>query len=77
MVSLSTYDLYMHAKTLVGCQYGSIVPNRDFPMLLNLWRTGRLPLDKLISERIPLDDVNVAFDDLRSGSGIRSVIVNG
>ncbi|MCV7080334.1 hypothetical protein [Mycolicibacterium insubricum] len=46
-------------------------------MLLNLWRTGRLPLDKLISERIPLDDVNVAFDDLRSGSGIRSVIVNG
>ncbi|MCB0927464.1 MAG: Zn-dependent alcohol dehydrogenase [Mycolicibacterium insubricum] len=77
MVSLSAYDLYMHAKTLVGCQYGSIVPNRDFPMLLNLWRTGRLPLDKLISERIPLDDVNVAFDDLRSGSGIRSVIVNG
>lgn len=75
-VSLSAYDLYMHAKTLVGCQYGSVVPGRDFPMLLNLWRTGRLPLERLITGRVTLDEVNGAFDDLRSGSGIRSVIVN-
>jgi S-(hydroxymethyl)glutathione dehydrogenase/alcohol dehydrogenase len=76
-VTLSAYDLYMHGKTLVGCQYGSVVPGRDFPMLLDLWRTGRLPLDRLITNRIALDDVNTAFDDLRSGNGIRSVIVNG
>lgn len=75
-VSLSAYDLYMHGKTLVGCQYGSVVPGRDFPMLLNLWRTGRLPLERLITSRIALDDVNIAFDDLRHGTGIRSVIVN-
>ena len=75
-VSLSAYDLYMHGKTLVGCQYGSVVPGRDFPMLLNLWRTGRLPLEKLITGRIALDDVNAAFEDLRTGAGIRSVIVN-
>jgi S-(hydroxymethyl)glutathione dehydrogenase/alcohol dehydrogenase len=75
-VSLSAYDLYMHGKTLVGCQYGSVVPGRDFPLLLNLWRTGRLPLEQLITARITLEDVNSAFDDLVHGTGIRSVIVN-
>jgi S-(hydroxymethyl)glutathione dehydrogenase/alcohol dehydrogenase len=76
-VTLSAYDLYMHGKTLVGCQYGSVVPGRDFPMLLDLWRAGRLPLERLITSRIKLEEVNTAFDDLRAGSGIRSVIVNG
>ena len=75
-VSLSAYDLYMHGKTLVGCQYGSVLPGRDFPLLLNLWRTGRLPLEHLITARIRLEDVNSAFDDLVHGIGIRSVIVN-
>ena len=51
MVSLSAYDLFMNAKTLVGCQYGSVVPGRDFPMLLDLWRAGRLPLERLITRR--------------------------
>jgi S-(hydroxymethyl)glutathione dehydrogenase / alcohol dehydrogenase len=49
----------------------------DFPLLLDLWRTGRLPLDRLITGRITLDEVNMAFDDLARWSGIRSVIVNG
>lgn len=75
-VTLSAYDLYMHGKILVGCQYGSVVPGRDFPMLLNLWRAGRLPLDQLITGRITLDEVNRAFEDLVHGKGIRSVIVN-
>jgi S-(hydroxymethyl)glutathione dehydrogenase/alcohol dehydrogenase len=66
----------MNAKTLIGCQYGSVVPGRDFPMLLELWRGGRLPLDRLISRRVPLDLVNEAFDDLTAGRGIRTVIVN-
>ena len=66
----------MHGKTLVGCQYGSVVPSRDFPLLLGLWRTGRLPLDQLITGRMKLVDVNVAFDDLVRGAGIRTVIVN-
>lgn len=75
-ISLSAHDLFMQGKTVVGCQYGSVVPGRDFPMLLNLWRSGALPLDKLITRRIALGEVNSAFDDLLSGNGIRSVIVN-
>lgn len=53
-----------------------MVPGRDFPLLLDLWRTGWLPLDRLVTGRITLDEVNLAFDDLAGGSGIRSVIVN-
>lgn len=75
-VALSAYDLFMDGKTLVGCQYGSVVPDRDFPMLLDLWRAGRLPLEKLITRRVPLDEVNEAFDDLANGVGVRTVLVN-
>jgi S-(hydroxymethyl)glutathione dehydrogenase/alcohol dehydrogenase len=75
-VSLSAYDLFMNAKTLVGCQYGSVVPARDFPMLLDLWRIGRMPLDQLVSRRVALDEVNEAFADLSAGRGVRTVIVN-
>jgi S-(hydroxymethyl)glutathione dehydrogenase/alcohol dehydrogenase len=75
-VSLSAYDLFMNAKTLVGCQYGSVVPGRDFPMLLDLWRSGRMPLDRLVSRRVGLDEVNDAFADLTAGRGVRTVIVN-
>ena len=75
-LSLSAYDLFMNAKTLVGCQYGSVVPARDFPMLLELWRNGRLPLDRLVTRRVALDEVNDAFADLSTGTGIRTVLVN-
>jgi S-(hydroxymethyl)glutathione dehydrogenase/alcohol dehydrogenase len=75
-LSLSAYELFMDAKTLVGCQYGSVVPARDFPLLLDLWRSGRMPLDRLISRRVALDEVNDAFADLTAGNGVRTVIVN-
>jgi S-(hydroxymethyl)glutathione dehydrogenase / alcohol dehydrogenase len=75
-VSLSAYHLFMDAKTLVGCQYGSVVPARDFPLLLDLWRAGKLPLERLVSRRVALAQVNEAFDDLARGRGIRTVIVN-
>jgi S-(hydroxymethyl)glutathione dehydrogenase/alcohol dehydrogenase len=75
-LTLSPYDLFMDGKTLVGCQYGSGVPERDFPLLLDLWRAGRLPLDRLISRRVALEQVNDALADLTHGIGIRTVIVN-
>lgn len=75
-LALSAYDLFMNAKTLVGCQYGSVSPARDFPLLLDLWRSGRMPLEKLVTRRVVLDEVNDAFADLQSGRGIRTVLVN-
>jgi len=75
-ISLSTYDLFMDGKTLVGSQYGSTVPERDFPLLLDLWQSGRLPLDRLISDRITLTEVNKALDQFAAGTGLRTMIVN-
>ena len=62
-------------KSLLGSNYGSTVPARDFPMLARLYLDGKLPIDELITNRCSLDEVNDAFDLMRSGARGRSVIV--
>ncbi|MCX7620240.1 MAG: Zn-dependent alcohol dehydrogenase [Acidimicrobiales bacterium] len=64
-------------KKLLGCLLGSSNSRRDVPMLLSLWRQGRLDLDGMITSRRSLDDINAALDDLRSARGIRTVISVG
>jgi 2-desacetyl-2-hydroxyethyl bacteriochlorophyllide A dehydrogenase len=61
-------------KKLLGCFLGGTNPQRDLPRLVSLWQTGRLDLEGLITHRRPLADVGAAFDDLRAGTGIRTVI---
>jgi Zn-dependent alcohol dehydrogenase len=61
-------------RRVLGSVYGSARPERDFPALLELYLRGRLPIDRLISERIPLDDVEHAFDALREARGARFVL---
>jgi S-(hydroxymethyl)glutathione dehydrogenase/alcohol dehydrogenase len=63
------------ARRLLGSNYGSTRPGADFPRLAELYLAGRLPVDRLISERIGLDEVNRAFDLMRRGEGARRVIV--
>lgn len=62
-------------KALLGSNYGGTVPARDFPMLARLYLDGRLPVDRLITNRFALDDVNEAFDLMRAGAKGRSVLV--
>jgi Zn-dependent alcohol dehydrogenase len=62
-------------KTLSGCWYGSSNVDRDAPKLLDLYRSGDLKLDELISREVTLDDVNDALHALESGDVARSVIV--
>ena len=64
-------------KTLVGSNYGGAVPSIDFPLIARLYLEGKLPLDRLISDRVQLDEVNEAFDAMRAGERTRSVIVFG
>ena len=59
-----------------GSWYGSCVPLRDLPFLVELYRSGRLRLDPLITE-CALDDVNDAFRRMEAGETARSVIVYG
>jgi S-(hydroxymethyl)glutathione dehydrogenase/alcohol dehydrogenase len=61
-------------KRLVGSLLGHCWPDRDIPLLLDLWRTGRLDLDGMVSERLPLADVNEGIRRLHAAEGIRTVI---
>jgi len=61
-------------RRVLGSLYGSSRPERDFPLTLDLYRRGRLPLDRLVSHRLRLDDVERAFELLRSGEALRVVL---
>lgn len=74
-VSLDALALAEEGKSLLGSNYGSTVPARDFPMLSRLYLDGKLPIDKLITKRFPLDEANSAFDLMRSGAKGRSVLM--
>jgi S-(hydroxymethyl)glutathione dehydrogenase/alcohol dehydrogenase len=66
--------LSVSEKTLKGCYYGSAYPPRDFPALLALYRAGRLDLDGLVTQRLPLEGVNDALDAMRRGEQLRTVL---
>jgi Zn-dependent alcohol dehydrogenase len=63
-------------QTILGCTYGSCVPDRDFPRFAALAMEGRLPVARMIAERIGLEDVNRAFDQMRQGDGARRVLIH-
>lgn len=62
-------------QTLIGSNYGGAIPSVDFPRIARLYLAGKLPLDELISDRIPLEEVNEALDAMRRGERTRSVVV--
>ena len=61
-------------RRVLGSIYGSSKPERDFPLTLELYRSGRLPLDRLVSHTLPLDEVGNGFDLMRSGEALRVVL---
>ena len=62
-------------KTLIGSNYGGAVPSVDFPRMAELYLAGRLPLDRLVSDRIDLDGLDEAFGAMRRRERMRSVVV--
>jgi len=70
-------DLFSHGGALKSSWYGDCLPERDFPMLIDLYLQGRLPLDTFVSEEIGIDDVEQAFTTMASGQVLRSVVVMG
>jgi len=61
-------------RRVLGSIYGSSRPERDFAATLDLYRAGRLPLDRLVSHRLSLDDVGEAFELMKSGDALRVVL---
>ncbi|EHB53720.1 mycothiol-dependent formaldehyde dehydrogenase [Mycolicibacterium rhodesiae JS60] len=68
-------DFFSRGGSLKSSWYGDCLPERDFPTLISLYRQGRLPLDKFVSERIGLDEVESAFHRMHAGEVLRSVVI--
>ena len=66
--------LVAEARSIRGSYIGSCVPGRDIPAYAELFRQGRLPVDKLVTQRIVLEDINSAFDALADATVVRQVI---
>jgi len=54
---------------------GSCVPSRDIPRYINLYKNGKLPIDKLLGEKVRLEGLNDAFDRLDSGESLRQILI--
>ncbi len=68
-------DFFSRGGSLKSSWYGDCLPERDFPTLISLYLQGRLPLEKFVSERIGLDDIEDAFHKMHAGEVLRSVVV--
>jgi len=68
-------EVFGHGGAIKSSWYGDCLPERDFPLLIDLWQQGRFPLDRFVSERIGLDEVEEAFHKMERGEVLRSVVV--
>jgi alcohol dehydrogenase len=72
--SLPPLTFTAEARTVIGSYLGSSVPERDVPVYADLWRAGRLPVERLVSATLPLQEINGAMDALASGAALRQLI---
>jgi alcohol dehydrogenase len=71
---LQHVNLTAEERTVKGSYVGSCVPTRDVPRYIDLYRKGMLPVNKLMSDHISLDQINEGFDRLASGHTVRQII---
>jgi alcohol dehydrogenase len=74
-VSLPPAQMVVEERAVRGSYYGSSVPARDLPRYIALYRQGRLPIDRLMSERLSLDEINAGFDRLAEGKTVRQIVM--
>jgi alcohol dehydrogenase len=72
---LQQVNLVAEERTVKGSYIGSCVPLRDVPRYIGLYLAGKLPVNRLMGERMALEDINRGFDWLASGEGLRDLIV--
>lgn len=72
--ALPLAQVVAEARTIKGSYVGSCVPSRDVPAFIALWRQGRLPVERLVSRTLALDDLNEALDWLADGAAVRQVV---
>jgi alcohol dehydrogenase len=73
-LAVNVVSLVAEERTLKGSYIGTCVPSRDVPRYVALFREGRLPVDRLLTGVIALEDINEAFDRLADGQAVRTVV---
>jgi alcohol dehydrogenase len=73
--ALPQVNLVAEERTVKGSYIGTCVPTRDLPRYIELYRRGKLPVDRLMSGRMKLDEINLGFDRLHDGKAVRQVVV--
>ena len=71
---MSPLGFVAEGRALIGSYLGSAVPARDIPRFVSLWRSGRLPVESLVSSTISLDQINEGMDQLADGGAVRQII---
>jgi S-(hydroxymethyl)mycothiol dehydrogenase len=74
-LELPLIEVFGRGGQLKSSWYGDCLPSRDFPLLVDLWQSGRFDLDGFVSERIGLGDVEEAFHKMERGEVLRSVVM--
>ncbi|MFF6918025.1 zinc-binding dehydrogenase [Streptomyces sp. NPDC012466] len=74
-VTFNALEIFHWGRTLSGCVYGNSDPAQDLPVLAEHIRAGRLDLSALVTERISLDGIPAAFENMLAGKGGRSLVV--
>lgn len=71
---MPTTNLVGEERTIKGSYIGTCVPSRDLPRYIDLYQRGRLPVDRLMSARLKLEEINEGFDRLHEGKAVRQVV---
>ena len=74
-VKVPAFELTLYQKRIQGALFGASSPSRDIPWMLNMYQSGQLHLDELITTTYKLDDINQGYADMHAGKNIRGVIV--
>ncbi|PXW99862.1 zinc-binding dehydrogenase [Mycolicibacterium moriokaense] len=74
-IQMPLIDFFSRGGALRSSWYGDCLPERDFPTMVTLYLQGLLPLDKFVSQRISLSQVEDAFSAIHSGDVLRSVVI--
>lgn len=75
MMQVPATNLVAEERTLKGSYVGGCVPARDIPRFIALYQQGLLPVDRLMSEKIGLEEINEGFDRLADGASVRQILV--
>ncbi len=75
VLEIPLIEVFGHGGATKSSWYGDCLPERDFPLLVELWQAGRFPLDRFVTERVALDEVEQAFTTMQDGGVLRSVVM--